>query len=159
MNMTAEERARALVDRNDHMTIATADLAGAPWVSPVFYVPDDDYDLYWMSAASARHSENIRANPRVAIVIFEEEPVADAVYIAARASQIDDSSEARQAAAILALKEQPQKWTVEYVADVTGDAPWRIYRAAVETIETRVERAERGKPIAARAVADFRRRR
>lgn len=52
------------------MVIATANPEGKPWVSPVFYTYDEDFNFYWVSAKSAIHSENIRRNARVAITIF-----------------------------------------------------------------------------------------
>ena len=32
--------ARAIPEANHHMTLGTADAAGRPWVSPVFFAPD-----------------------------------------------------------------------------------------------------------------------
>lgn len=149
------ERARALIDRNLHMTLATADAVGTPWVSPVLYVPDDEYDLYWVSDEEARHSENIRINPVVAITIFETQPVA-AVYIAADAREINDPDEARRAIRVLERRSQPEKWVTQELADVIGNGPWRIYRATPKTIEVRKEIEKKNKPVVVREPADFR---
>ena len=37
--------AKAIIDGNSYMTLGTANAAGEPWVSPVFYVADRDFDF------------------------------------------------------------------------------------------------------------------
>jgi nitroimidazol reductase NimA-like FMN-containing flavoprotein (pyridoxamine 5'-phosphate oxidase superfamily) len=151
--MTPERRARSLIDRNQHMIIGTADLTGTPWTSPVFYVCDTDGALYWVSDQAARHSHNIRANPAIAIVIYEPKP-ADAVYITARAVELDDEAAIRHAMNVLRRKPQPDRWVVQEVADVVGDNPWRIYRAEPGLIEIRAETTKNGKPVVIREPVD-----
>jgi hypothetical protein len=56
----------------------------------------------------------------------------------------------------MCLKEQPGKWIIEDSSDVTGDGPWRIYRATPKTIEVRAEDVENGKTVVIRESADFR---
>jgi nitroimidazol reductase NimA-like FMN-containing flavoprotein (pyridoxamine 5'-phosphate oxidase superfamily) len=151
--MTREQRARHLLDQNDHMTIATADASGVPWVSPVFYVLDGYSMLYWVSDRSARHSINIRANSAVAIVIFETDPV-DAIYLSARAIELSEVPDIDHAMHVLKRKAQPDQWVVRQVADVIGDSPWRIYRAAVDRVEVRAETTKFGKAVVVRELAD-----
>jgi len=105
--LTPEERARHLLDAGNHMTIATVDPEGTPWVTPVFYVADADDALYWVSDNEARHSVNIRANPAVAVVIYQTQPTTDAVYITARAVELDDRREILHAIEVLLRKDQP----------------------------------------------------
>lgn len=155
---TPKQRAQRLIDENKNMVLTTADPAGVPWVSPVFYIADDDYDLYWTSDPEARHSANVRSNDRVAIAIFETDPV-DAVYISARAVEINDIDDATRAVEIMRRKEQPDRWVIDDVAVVVDDGPWRIYRATPETIEVRAETQKGGKPVVIREDADFRTRR
>ena len=113
--MTASETAKRLIDGNSNMVLATADPAGVPWVSPVFYVADGDYDLYWTSDPDARHSANVRSNAHVAIVIFKTDPV-DAVYISARAVEINDIAEVTKAVEIMHAKQQPERWVIDDIA-------------------------------------------
>jgi nitroimidazol reductase NimA-like FMN-containing flavoprotein (pyridoxamine 5'-phosphate oxidase superfamily) len=152
---TPQERAKRLIDESTNMVLTTADSEGVPWVSPVFYVADDDYDLYWTSDPEARHSANLRVNPRVAIVIFDTGPV-DAVYISARAVEINDINQAIRATEIMRSKAQPPRWVIDDLAVVVDDGPWRIYRATPETIEVRAETIKGGKPVVIREDADFR---
>jgi nitroimidazol reductase NimA-like FMN-containing flavoprotein (pyridoxamine 5'-phosphate oxidase superfamily) len=151
--MTQEQRVRNLLDRNDHMTIATADASGVPWVSPVFYVPNRDGALYWVSDRSARHSVNIRTTSVVAIVIYQTNPV-DAIYLTARAVELNNVSDIEQAMRVLKRKAQPDRWVVRQVADVICDSPWRIYRAAVDRVEVRAEAIKGGKAVVVREMAD-----
>jgi nitroimidazol reductase NimA-like FMN-containing flavoprotein (pyridoxamine 5'-phosphate oxidase superfamily) len=156
MTNRAGERAQRLIEETKHMTLATADRSGNPWVSPVFFVPDDAYDLYWVSAKSARHSQNVRDNPSVAIVVYETEPQVDAVYIAARAEELNDSEEVRRGMEVVARRKQPPQWEIDGVGDVTGAGPWRIYCAVVDSIEVRRPGEEGGKAVVVREPADFR---
>lgn len=152
--MTPAQRARRLIDGNNHMTIATADPAGNPWVSPVFYVPDSDDALYWVSDVSARHSHNIRSNPAVAIVIYETDPT-DAVYITARAVELDRDVEVEHAIHVLQRKEQPDNWVVRELHDVLGRSPWRIYMAIPEQVETRAVAVKNCRDVVVREPTDF----
>jgi nitroimidazol reductase NimA-like FMN-containing flavoprotein (pyridoxamine 5'-phosphate oxidase superfamily) len=151
--MTPKQRARSLIDGNQHMTVGTADSTGTPWVSPVFYVHDTDGAVYWVSDRAARHSHNIRANPAVAIAIYETNPT-DAVYITARAVELGDEASIRHAMNVLRWKPQPDQWVVREVADVVGDSPWRIYRAEPELIEVRAETTKNGKVVVVREHVD-----
>jgi nitroimidazol reductase NimA-like FMN-containing flavoprotein (pyridoxamine 5'-phosphate oxidase superfamily) len=153
--LTPEQRARHLIDNHDDMTIATADSDGIPWVSPVFYVPDADDTLYWVSDVSARHSQNIRDNPAVAIVIFQTAPATDAVYITARAAELEDEAEIRHAIEVLRRKPQPERWVVHEMADVVGPSAWRAYRATPESIEIRALATKNGKVVVVREPTDL----
>ncbi len=51
--------ARTIIDANQYMTLATADVQGQPWASPVFYATADYTDFYWISAPETTHSENL----------------------------------------------------------------------------------------------------
>lgn len=137
------------------MTIATADDAGRPWVSPVFYSVDDDRALYWVSDKDALHSANIRYRPDVAIVIYADEGNVDAVYIHARATELDAEAEVLFGINVMASRDQGDKWKIDDVTEVTGDGPWRIYKAIRKRTQVRVERTKQGKPVVEREDADF----
>ena len=83
--------ARAILDANHYMTLGTADAAGHPWVSPVFFAADRYRDLYWISSPEATHSRNLAARPELSIVVFDSQaPVGtgQAVYMAATAAEL-----------------------------------------------------------------------
>ncbi|MBV6408646.1 MAG: hypothetical protein EFKGCFLK_02247 [Rhodocyclaceae bacterium] len=67
MSATLKERVLAFLGEHHVMTLATAGADG-PWAAAVFYA-HDELKLYFLSAPSTRHAENLAANPRVAATI------------------------------------------------------------------------------------------
>jgi len=51
------------------MTLATGGADGAPQAAAVFYAPDDELNLYFLSEPTSRHARNLTAVPRVAATI------------------------------------------------------------------------------------------
>ena len=54
----AELTARAIIDANLYMVLATADDTGRPWSSPVYLAHDRYAEFLWVSAPEATHSRN-----------------------------------------------------------------------------------------------------
>jgi nitroimidazol reductase NimA-like FMN-containing flavoprotein (pyridoxamine 5'-phosphate oxidase superfamily) len=81
-----QQLARQILEDSLVMNLGTADESG-PWVAPVTYVFDNDMNLYWLSMSSARHSEAISKNPKVACAI-----IADASVERERALQIEGTA-------------------------------------------------------------------
>jgi hypothetical protein len=159
MDSTPQQRAKQPIDRNQNMVLATTNADGTPWVSPVFYVPDDRYDLYWTSWVKARHSAKVGERPSVAIVIYDSPPKeVDAVYISAQAVELNDKDEVEAGIAVMRRRDdwQPEHWRIRDISVVTSDGPWRIYRALPQTIEVRLPGEERDERIVTREDADFR---
>ncbi len=85
--------ARAIIDASVYMTLGTADAAGRPWSSPVFYASREYREFYWMSSLEATQCRNIAERPEMSIVIFDSQiPVGSgqAVYMSAVAGQVAD---------------------------------------------------------------------
>jgi uncharacterized protein YhbP (UPF0306 family) len=83
--------ARSVIDANSYMALGTADGAGNPWVSPVWFASEDYRNFHWVSSPDAKHSRNLAAHPEVAIAIFDSTvPVggAQAVYMKGMAKQL-----------------------------------------------------------------------
>ncbi len=51
------------------MTLTTAGPDGAPQAAAVFYAPDDELNLYFLSEPTTRHARNLATDPRVAATI------------------------------------------------------------------------------------------
>ena len=68
---TLEDTARAIIDANTYLTLATAGADGQPWASPVWYAHADYREFLWVSRPDARHSQNLAARAQLAIVIFD----------------------------------------------------------------------------------------
>src|SRR4051812_19999063 len=89
----AVEVARAIVDSNLYMTLATADPGGRPWASPVYYARVDYRQFVWVSSPDARHSQNLSGRPDISIVVFDSTvPInsGQAVYMSAVAELVPD---------------------------------------------------------------------
>jgi hypothetical protein len=131
MTTDSAARARAMIDSNPYMTLATADESGRPWASPVWFAPVTYQELLWVSDPDARHSRNIAARPQLGIVIFDSrQPMGtgDGVYTSAMADRPtgDDLDRALEAFTRRSLGQGGREWTR---ADVEGPARLRLYRA------------------------------
>lgn len=51
--------ARAIIGSGLYMVLGTADEAGNPWTSPVYYAHDGVARFLWLSSPERRHSRNI----------------------------------------------------------------------------------------------------
>jgi hypothetical protein len=88
---TPVDTARAIIESNLYMTIATADAAGRPWPTPVYFAPTEHRQFVWVSDPEARHSRNISVRPDVGIVVFDSRvPISrgQAVYMTAVAELV-----------------------------------------------------------------------
>ncbi|GAB1824547.1 pyridoxamine 5'-phosphate oxidase family protein [Herbidospora sp. RD11066] len=119
---------RLLAD-NRYLVLATADQQGRPWATPVFFAPDGEDRLYWVSSPDSRHSRNLAERPDVAITVFDSHvPVggAEALYLEAVAGVADDPFVAL--AALNARLPAGKELTDD---DLAPDGPLVAYRADV----------------------------
>jgi nitroimidazol reductase NimA-like FMN-containing flavoprotein (pyridoxamine 5'-phosphate oxidase superfamily) len=124
------EIARAIIDSNRFMTLATADAGGLPWASPVWYAPAGCREFLWVSSPEARHSRNLAERPDLAIVIFDSyEPGGwKAVYMSAVAEELADVDEGIEVFSRRSVEQGLPVWTRD---DVLPPARHRLYRATV----------------------------
>lgn len=125
------DRARTVIDSNRYMALGTADEAGHPWVSPVWFASEDYRHFHWVSSPEARHSRNLETRPEVSIAIFDSSvPIggAQAVYMSGVAEQLDDSELERGIEIFSRLSQEDggREWGL---SDVQPPAPFRLYRA------------------------------
>ena len=123
--------AREILDTNRYMTLATADGDGRPWASPVWYAHQGYTDLLWVSRPGARHSRNLAVRPELAIVIFDStvpEGSGQAVYVEALAEEVGEAGR-EEGITIFSRRSEAGEGDRWAVADVTGPAPFRLYRA------------------------------
>lgn len=135
--MTNEEKAKQIIEENIYCTVATATLDGKPWISPVFFSYDENYNIYWVSNKNSIHSELIRQNPQVAIVIFNSqapEGEGDGVYIKAKVQELYDEEEIKKAIKIFNKRVSKEEFRVKGLGEVTVNGVWRIYKAIPEII-------------------------
>jgi nitroimidazol reductase NimA-like FMN-containing flavoprotein (pyridoxamine 5'-phosphate oxidase superfamily) len=132
---TDPDTARALIDANAYMTLATADRDGRPWASPVWFAHEGYTTFYWVSRPGARHSQNLDGRPQLAIVIFDSavpEGDAQAVYIEAEAERVADA-ERTHGIEVFSRRSRArglEQWTI---TNISAPAALRLYRATAST--------------------------
>ena len=125
--------ARRVIDANRYMALGTADEAGHPWVSPVWFASEDYRNFHWVSAPDAKHSRNLAAHPEVAIAIFDSSvPVggAQAVYMKGVAKELT-SDELERGLEVFDRVSRQDHGRGFGLDDVQGSALFRLYRATV----------------------------
>jgi uncharacterized protein YhbP (UPF0306 family) len=65
--------AKEIIENNQYVTIATTNEKGKPWISPVAYTLDNDYNLYFISMPTSKHGKNIEVNNNIAAAIFDSQ--------------------------------------------------------------------------------------
>ncbi len=125
-----EAIARSIVDTNRFMALGTADDAGTPWVSPVWYAPISYREYIWVSRPGTKHSRNLARRPEVAIVIYDSHRPGGwaAVYMAGAAAEVEEIDTALDAFNARSEEQGLRAWSREEVV-VAGD--FRLYRAAI----------------------------
>jgi nitroimidazol reductase NimA-like FMN-containing flavoprotein (pyridoxamine 5'-phosphate oxidase superfamily) len=122
------EIARSIIDSNRYMTLGTADAAGLPWVSPVWYAPAGYREFFWVSSPEARHSRNLATRPQLAIVIFDSHQAGGwkALYMSATAEELTDVDEGIKVFSRRSEEQGLRGWTRD---DVQEPARHRLYCA------------------------------
>ncbi len=122
--------ARGIIHATLYLTLGTADAAGRPWTTPVYFATGGDRDFYWLSAIDAQHSRHLAERPEVGIVVFDSTVApyhGRAVYAVGEARELSGDDIDR------ALTVYPRPGgagvTTFTADDVTGAAPYRLYRA------------------------------
>ncbi len=86
-----ENIALEVLRNNTYCILSTATLSAEPWVTPVRYRCDEQGNLYWTSARSARHSQLVSENQTVSAVVIDLRfisSVSSAVYFSGTAREI-----------------------------------------------------------------------
>ncbi len=128
--------ARAIIDDNAYMTLATADTQGTPWATPVWYAHEAYTRFLWISRPGARHSQNLATRPQLGIVIFDSHsPIGtgQGVYLEAVAGEVPEA-EIGQAMAAFSRRSLAQGGKEFTPADVGPPASHRLYRATVSRL-------------------------
>lgn len=130
----ASQIAWAIVARTAYLTLATTDVAGDPWASPVWFAPRGLDEFVWASKPGARHSRNIAEHPRVAIVVFDSSrPPGEgsALYADADAELVDDDSGLEDALAVYNARSLGRGLASWEPSALRDGARHRLYRAVV----------------------------
>jgi len=115
-----------------YLVLATADADGRPWATPVWFAREQR-DFYWVSRPSTQHSMNIAERPDISLVVHDSQaPVgsASAFYARAVAGRVADG-DVESGIAVFARENEAQGLDRFGIADVTGAAQLRLFRASV----------------------------
>jgi nitroimidazol reductase NimA-like FMN-containing flavoprotein (pyridoxamine 5'-phosphate oxidase superfamily) len=144
--------AREIIDRSRYMVLGTADEAGSPWVSPVYFAVSEYRDFFWVSLLDARHSRSIAGRPEVSIVVFDSSvPIGtgQGVYMSARAEELD-GEELERGIEVFARRSEAHGGRAWSADDVRPPAPHRLYRASVDRhwmLDKEAKPGDRRRPV------------
>jgi nitroimidazol reductase NimA-like FMN-containing flavoprotein (pyridoxamine 5'-phosphate oxidase superfamily) len=125
------DHARSVIAANRYLALGTADEAGRPWVSPVWFATEDYRNFHWVSSPAAKHSRNLAGRPEVAIAIFDSSVAvgaAEAVYMRGQAQELagDELEAGLEVFDRVSREAIGRGWGPD---DVQGAALFRLYRA------------------------------
>jgi uncharacterized protein YhbP (UPF0306 family) len=126
--------AKTIIDSTLYMVLGTADEAGQPWVSPVYFTASNYREFYWISSPETKHSRNIAQRSQISIVIFNSQvPVgkAQAVYMSAAAEELTGSELERGLIVYNGRFQDPARHGVQdtRLEEVRPPGLYRLYRA------------------------------
>jgi hypothetical protein len=129
--------AREIVDSIVYMVLGTADEAGHPWTSPVYFASKNYKEFYWMSSPDVTHSRNILVRPQISIVIFDSRvPVGmgQAVYMSGVAEELAGADLDGSLQIYNGRFQNPAEHGVSIIApeDLQVPALYRLYRATAQ---------------------------
>jgi nitroimidazol reductase NimA-like FMN-containing flavoprotein (pyridoxamine 5'-phosphate oxidase superfamily) len=131
----AAQVVRDIIEASRYLVLATADEAGRPWSSPVYFAHIDFAEFFWVSRPDVTHSRNIAVRPEVGIAVFDSQvPIGtgQGVYMSARAELLEGAGAARgiEAFSRRSVAHGGREWTSE---DVRPGSGIRLYRATAES--------------------------
>ena len=129
------QTARDIIEASRYLVLATADAAGRPWSSPVYFAHIGFTEFFWVSSPDVTHSRNIEVRPEVGIVIFDSRaPIrtGQGVYMSAVATLLEGDEAARgiDAFSRRSVGHGGEEWTSE---DIRPGAGLRFYRATADS--------------------------
>ncbi len=131
-NPAVIEKAKNIIESNIYCSLSTCSPDGEPWISPVFFVYDNDWNLYWSSAIVSQHSQNIYSNGgKVAIAIYGSqvpEGTGQGLYFTGTARVVESFESALAEKIIGWARQRTQKANNKTAADYLGDSPRRFYQ-------------------------------
>jgi hypothetical protein len=128
----AAQTVRDIIEASRYLVLATADAAGRPWSTPLYFAHLGFTEFYWVSSPDAAHSRNIAVRPEVGIVVFDTQVAIGAgqgVYMSAAAELLEGGEVARgiEVFSGRSVAHGSREWTSQ---DVRAGADLRLYRAA-----------------------------
>lgn len=88
--MNLKQLVQDYLNDNKHMQLATVS-DGQPWLCTVYFVADEDFNLYWTSGRSRQHSLEILSNSKVAVTVVRDTELKQALQITGNAYEVEDN--------------------------------------------------------------------
>ncbi len=124
------KRVAEIINEILYITIASVSQDGQPWNSPVYSAFDENLNFYWFSDKNSKHSQNVRNNNKVMLVIYDStvpEGTGEGVYVQAIVEELNSDSEILSALEV--LDNRVGKAKQRDSSDYTGEAVLRGYKA------------------------------
>lgn len=144
MNDNLSKRAKEIIEEIFYFNIATVNNDSQPWNSMVYGAYDDAYNFYWGSHKESQHSNNIRANNKVFVTIYDSTTPAgegEGVYILAEAKEVAELEEIKKAHRLIQDRRPIPYWRLN---QMYGATPVRIYKAVPKKVWMNVEGEKNG---------------
>jgi nitroimidazol reductase NimA-like FMN-containing flavoprotein (pyridoxamine 5'-phosphate oxidase superfamily) len=125
-----------IIEASQYLVLATADAAGRPWSSPVYFAHIGFAEFFWVSSPDVTHSRNIAVRSEVGIAVFDSHAAistGQGAYMSANAKLLEgDAETARgiEAFSRRSVSHGGREWTTEDVRPGTG---MRLYRAIADS--------------------------
>lgn len=68
----AQQHIRNLLEQKGVGVLATADSAGEPHAATIYFTFDEDFNIYFVTKAKTQKCQNLQANARAALAVFDE---------------------------------------------------------------------------------------
>ena len=126
--MEIEEVVRQHLQTGRMMQLATS-VNNQPWCCTVFFVPDDEFNLYWISKSETRHSKELIINTKAAVAIpikFAVEGKRVGLQIEGEAKVVEEIEEIKRGARLFSDRYQTGEiWYTDFVA---GKNEHKLYK-------------------------------
>lgn len=66
------DRIRIFLQNQRSGVLATADNGGSPYATPIYYVCDDDYNLFFTAKHGTQKVKNMKQNNKIALAVYDE---------------------------------------------------------------------------------------
>lgn len=84
-----KELVNKYLTENTHMQLATV-RNGQPWICTLYFVADNEFNLYWTSGRDRQHSLEIVNDPRAAVTVVRDTERKQALQITGNAFEVND---------------------------------------------------------------------
>jgi uncharacterized protein YhbP (UPF0306 family) len=126
--MDAIELANKYLGERYTLQLATVSEAG-PWICTVYFVADDERNLYWASLPSRRHSRDIKVKPSVAAAVVVQNVIGQPVIgiqVEGTAEEMKPRDYNREIVQKYAQKfRRDEQWIEDFMA---GKTEHRLYK-------------------------------